>query len=453
MLFDLDSIEQHFQIPKERKENYGEVITDFVLIKQILSQLPSELFTNPSLKWLDVGTGYGYFSMVLFNKLFLGLQVAIPDPGERANHILTKNLYMIEVNPYFKEHLLKYFSVNANLFIEDFIEYETTTEFDVVIGNVPYNILGNIKTPTNKNKNKKTDGKTVWPFFIKKMVSLLKPNGYLNVIIPSLWMKMDKANMHQFLCSYQLLKCFCLTNTETNKYFKGNAQTPTCFFTLQKKLSDFSISLFDSISKTYVKTKCSPEQPLPLCGVTIVNKLKPFVEKYGCIDVIKTNLPPKHTEISVVKTDACPHVNIHTCLLDGLHPKLVFKYSNKKLKYSGEPKLVLAHKMYGFPFYDVSGLYGISSRDNYIIKNKTHKEFLRLQQFLSSKLAIYMFETTRYRMKYLEKEAFTFLPNVLAIDDFPNVVEDSALFDYFDINEEERNYIKNFHKNYNFFKN
>ena len=292
MLFDLISIEQHFKVPKERKENYGEVITDFVLIKQMFAQLPDELFSNTQLTWLDVGSGYGYFSMVLFNKLFVGFEHVIPNPQKRVKHILTKNLFMIEVNPYFKNHLIKYFSTDANITMEDFIEYIPDREFDVVIGNVPYNILGNIKTPTNKNKNKKKDGKTVWPLFIKKMVSLLKPNGYLNVIIPSLWMKLDKANMHEFLCNYQLLKCFCLTNTETNKYFKGNAQTPTCFFTLQKKSSDFSISLFDSISKTYVKTSCSPFQPIPLCGVTIINKLKPFVEKYGSIEVIKTNLPP-----------------------------------------------------------------------------------------------------------------------------------------------------------------
>ena len=108
--------------------------------------------------------------------------------------------------------------------------------------------------------------------------------------------------------------------------------------------------------------------------------------------------------------------------------------------------------MYGFPFYDVSGVYGISSRDNYIIKNKTHEEFLLLQKFLSSKLVVYIFETTRYRMKYLEKEAFTFLPNILTIKEFPTVLTDSMLFDYFGITDEERNYIINFHKDYHSFK-
>ena len=66
MLFDLESIEQHFQIPLERKIKYGEVNTDFSLIQSIYSLLPDSIFSNPELRWLDVGAGYGYFSMVLF---------------------------------------------------------------------------------------------------------------------------------------------------------------------------------------------------------------------------------------------------------------------------------------------------------------------------------------------------------------------------------------------------
>ena len=53
--------------------------------------------------------------------------------------------------------------------------------------------------------------------------------------------------------------------------------------------------------------------------------------------------------------------------MNGINPELVIDYSNKKLKYFGIPKLVFAHKMYGFPYLDIKGEYGISNRDNYII--------------------------------------------------------------------------------------
>lgn len=450
MLFDLESIEQHFQIPLERKIKYGEVNTDFSLIQSIYSLLPDSIFSNPELRWLDVGAGYGYFSMVLFNKLFVGLEHAFSDPFERTKHILTYNITMIEINPIFKKELMKYFSKDANIIIKDFLSFSLEKRYDILIGNVPYNTNGLVKTPTNHKSNKKQDGLTIWPQFIRKMVSHVKENGYLCVIIPSLWMRRDRAKMHQFLCNYKLHKCVTLTNTETNKWFKGNAQTPTCYFTLQKVKTDNKLSLFDAMTKTYVEYDYKNiETPIPLTHITIINKLQSFVTKYGCIYVKKTNTPPKYISIQSVENKEHPYKNIKTCILQCLQPLLVFEFSNKELVFANENKLVLANKMYGFPYYDSNGSYGISRRDNYVIIKKTHEEFLLLQSFLSSPLALFVYEATRYRMKYLEKEAFLFLPNVCNLENF--TIEN--MFNIFEINEEERIFICNFHKNYGLFKN
>ena len=96
-----------------------------------------------------------------------------------------------------------------------------------------------------------------------------------------------------------------------------------------------------------------------------------------------------------------PYPNIKTCTLNGLQPQLVINFSNIRCQYYEKPKLVLAHKMYGFPFLDISGCFGISNRDNYVILNKNESEFIKLKQFLSTNFIITMFESTRYRMKYL----------------------------------------------------
>ena len=45
----------------------------------------------------------------------------------------------------------------------------------------------------------------------------------------------------------------------------------------------------------------------------------------------------------------------------------MIEYSNISCVFNGIPKLILAHKMYGFPYLDMSGNYGISNRDNYVI--------------------------------------------------------------------------------------
>jgi hypothetical protein len=102
--------------------------------------------------------------------------------------------------------------------------------------------------------------------------------------------------------------------------------------------------------------------------------------------------------------------------------------------------------MYGFPFLDISGCFGISNRDNYVILNKNESEFIKLKQFLSTNFIITMFESTRYRMKYLERHIFDMLPDITKIEDFPEEITDKTLFDYFKLDKLERNYITNFHK-------
>ena len=49
-------------------------------------------------------------------------------------------------------------------------------------------------------------------------------------------------------------------------------------------------------------------------------------------------------------------------------------------------------------------------------------------------------------MKYLEREAFLFLPDVSKCNNFPENEED--FYDYFNINKKEKEHIINFSKNY-----
>ena len=70
----LSTFKQTFIVDEQNKKMYGEVSTDFHLVNRILDLLPSTLFENPNLKWLDPCAGRGYFSMVLYKRLFKSLQ-------------------------------------------------------------------------------------------------------------------------------------------------------------------------------------------------------------------------------------------------------------------------------------------------------------------------------------------------------------------------------------------
>jgi len=448
----MDLEEQMFDVPQERKETYGEITTDFDIIDQMLDQLPVSLFQNPNLKWLDVGSGRGYFVKALFNRLYLSLATAFPVPIERRTHILNNMLFMIEINDLHRPHLLSTFGEKANVITGDFLTYQPHCLYDVIIGNPPYNSHGVIKVPSNNERDKRDDGQTVWPLFIRHAVSLLAPSGYLNFITPSMWLRPDRAKTYDFMHTLTILRVKCMSSSETSKAFHGHAQTPTCIFTLQNILTragvgkERTIELYDRTHQSYVSYEYFVGESLPLFGASIIKKLRPYVRKYGHATVHKTNLPPQDVKLSPHQDKTTRYPNIKTCLLENSEPKLVIEYSNKKLKYRGEKKLVMAHKMYGFPYNDAEGTYGISNRDNYVMIISDSTERKRWQDFLSTKTALFIFEAARYRMRYLEREAFMFIPNILDIPNFPESITDESLLKFFELTDLEKAHVLNFHK-------
>jgi len=435
----------------ENKQLYGEVKTPFSFVENILKIIPIEIYKNPYLKWLDPGSGTGNFSIILYYNLMKYLEPIIVDNNLRHDHIIKNMIYMVEVIPDNVKILKRIFGEEANIYEGNFLEYHPGMLFDVVIGNPPFNCNGLKKVPTNNQGKKTQDGKTIWiNFVVESILHLKNKTGLMCIFIPSIWMKPDKEKMYDFLTRFQIEKMNCITNTETNRIFHGEAQTPSCYFLLTKKPSNNIINIYDNGLNKYIDYDFVKGKPIPVFGQQIVKKLQKYCiinGKNNTISVIKTNLPSKNVDISDNMTDLLKYSNITTCRLkDSIIPELIINYSNKPLVFQDIPKLVLAHKMYGFPYLDLSGQYGISNRDNYIITNSDPKKLLILQKFLSTKTALYLFESTRYRMKYLEKYAFELIPDITNLNDFPEIINDKTISDYFNFNEEERKTILDLHK-------
>jgi len=412
---------QDLSINIENKHKYGEVHTPYTLIEQMFSLLPASIFSDPSKKWLDPGAGRGYFSLFLFEKLMVGLSTLFPDETARRTHILTHMLWMVEINDIHIPHLQNLFP-NANIIHADFLSLNANPTplptFDIIIGNPPFNSGGMKKVPTNIERNKKQDGQTIWSDFIKQSISFMQPNGLLLFIVPSIWMKEDKQRMYFYMTQYKLHKLHALTNTEMNSYFKGHAQTPSCFFLLEKKSTDKKVLLYDKDAPTenhYVEFPLRHENIIPVMCAHVIKQLLPYVDKYGSLSsIVKSNLPNKLIRFSDKKTKQYPFPNIKTCILrEKIQPELVVEYSDKPCPFYGQKKLVMAHGMYGFPYIDEEGTYGISNRDKYIYMSDNLQHLQKLRRFLSSDIAFYLYNATRYRMKYLEKYIFSYLPNVL----------------------------------------
>lgn len=444
--------QQRLSTKLENKHQYGEIFTPFSLIKDMFDMLPPSAFTNPNATWLDPGSGTGFFSMFLFWKLDHGLSECLPEREKRHNHIIKKMIFMVEIQEENTNTLIKMFGKDANIYHDDFTIFKTAHTFDYVIGNPPYNANGIKKVPTNALYEKRQDGKTIWIPFVKKAISLLKQNGNLLMIVPSIWMKPDRARTYHYLTKFKINSIRCLTNTETNKVFSFQAQTPTCYFCLENCPCDdtTSISLYDRDKNIYIHYPLSYEAPIPVFGAAIVAKLRPFVKEYGCVKPIKTNVPRMGSVFSDVQDSSHPYPNIRTAVLQGVSPRLVVNYSNTPQAYYGVCKLVMPHKMYGFPYIDATGSYGISNRDNYVIVGRSLEHLEILRQLFSTMTALYIFESTRYRMKYLERYAFDFIPDVSLMPYFGCITDDS-IANRFGFDDTDRTNIQNLHrKNYDF---
>ena len=444
----LEDIEKRKQITtKENKEIYGEVITPFCLVNNILNNIPVEKFKDASLRWLDPGTGTGNFSIILYYKLIKGLSSEILDIEERKIHIIKNMIYMVELRKENIKILKELFGVDANIYEGNYLNYINGEKFDVIIGNPPFNYNGRKKVPTNIKNNKNEDGLTIWGAFIIKSINLLKQNtGMLCIFIPSIWLKPDKERNYYLLTQYDIKKLNCITNTETNKIFKGNAQTPTCYFLLTKRESDKIITIFDKDRNEYIEYKLTPNIPIPVFGQSIVNKLQKYCyinNRINTISVIKTNMPPKNALFSNNETKEHIYPNVTTCVINKKTklPELQINYSNKPMIFSQQTKIILAHKMYGLPYLDISGEYGISNRDNYVIIRENITDLIKIYNFLSTKTAKYLFKTTKYRMSYLEKYAFELIPDITKLPNFPEEINDNTVAEYFGFDKRDINNI------------
>jgi len=447
-----DLVEQHpeyITYDSKLKDKYGEVNTPYKFIGDMFNIVPLDQPNIKDTKWLDVGAGRGNFSFCLFMILLKSLEDIIPDLVKRKEHIIQNMIYMVEVNEDNVLHLREKFGPIANIVHHDYLTWNTDLKFEVILGNPPYNCDGVKKVPTKTNANKKEDGKTIWPEFIKKNISLLKEGGMMNVVIPSIWMKPDKAGIYDLLLKYQIEKLHAFNSSAVMKIFNYQVQTPLCYFLLTKRENQGKIQLYDQQKKTYIDFTLREKIPIPLCFASIVNKFLKMVDQYGQLNVIKTNMPPINARISAVPSPEYPFQNIKTTTLSkDKTPSIQVNYSDHPLVHHGETKIVLAHKMYGFPYLDKEGTYGISSRDNYIINKRHIDELCLLNEFLSTTLILFLFDTTRYRMRYLEKYVFEYIP------DFSKIPEAIVMFKTGNIDiyklmgldDKEKQYIEGYHK-------
>lgn len=376
------------------KEKFGEVETPHCLVQKMTGLCKESKLRNKATRILDVGSGKGRIGLAIAEKISM--------------YGVNNKVVGIEIQERHHKYVSKTHSDKINSIHGDFVTHQFNEPFDLIIGNLPFNNDGLKTVPTNSNK-KATTSKTIWPRLVKRALTLLAPDGQLVCITPALWMKKDKAGIHELLTCYGgELKVYAFSAGETNKLFRGKAQTPVTLFSYYPA-GESSIHIYDQDKKRFiVYPKTSPYSSLPMCEIPLISTLQSLVKRDGCMPVIKTRVIK--TGVGPVRTAQYQYPNVSTCTLANGKPMLGLHWSETPGAYAGSSKLILAHKMYGYPYLDESGEYGILNRDIYVIVSPNLQFLRECKEVLSSLLALKVYESTRYRMRFLEKYAFEFIP-------------------------------------------
>jgi len=184
-----DKIIEYLPVKKVEKDKYGEVFTPQELINEMLDKLPTNVWSDPNLKWLDPANGIGNFPMLVFERLNEGLKTVsgYEDEKKRKEHIIKNMLYMVELNGKNIDVSRKIFGKSANIYHGSFLEDGwkdafKIDKFDVIVGNPPFN-------NSQENDGKKGGGEPLWDKFVINSIDLLKQNGLLLFVHPSFWRK------------------------------------------------------------------------------------------------------------------------------------------------------------------------------------------------------------------------------------------------------------------------
>lgn len=239
-------LRNYVKVGEVEKKKFGEVMTPLDLVKEMLNTLPTEVWSNPNLKWLDPANGTGPYPIMVIYKLMIGLKGWEPDEEKRYKHIIENMIYVAELQP---KNMFLYLcavdpfdtyklNIYTGSFLEDGFDYHMKNiwgvdKFDIIIANPPYKRKLNLK-------------------FLNKSMSISDCSLFVH---PSSWLIDEKNSNNDFIETRKLHK----DSLDKVILFNGNPifgiglYIPCAITLIDKRKNDDKISVIDKINNKSIE--------------------------------------------------------------------------------------------------------------------------------------------------------------------------------------------------------
>jgi hypothetical protein len=450
----LNIINTHLTPKDKERQKHGEIFTPLSIVDHMLATLPTSVWTNPDLKWLDPANGIGNFPIkAIFgskNKypgLNEGLKTAFPDSKKRLHHIIENMLYMIDINPENNKicaNLFKQICPSAKPNIEiidpvngflsvDPIKFtnKPVINFDIIMGNPPYQ-SGAVKGKTSKKTMKARQHskielkahRNLWIPFVKKILTteILKPQGHLLFITPITWFRPESTGIHELILQYQIHNIRIIFVTDFQKFFNGKGSISVAHYYLQKKPPTTKTEIIDRYNNTELMTL--NKNSIIITGHNdiyqkIMAKCDDF-QNSPDYKINSLNTCVKGTNKQIYRID--------------MHDRIKFVKTQHQHPEQNTPKILLYGNHWPRIYYDKKGEYGvIGQHQNYFVGQNLNK----LEKFFETQLSALLLKNIKYEQEFI---APRFLPDIrnLPIDK----ITDAGLAEYFKFTKAQKKAIE-----------
>ena len=428
--------------------------------------IPLELFRNPNTKWLDPANGIGNFPFVAFYMIDYQLNHHSKDrtfkgeknKNKRRKHIVENMLYMIEINKGNTNTARKIFNLlvpgaKTNIFCADTLTLSRedinrilgTDEFDVIMGNPPYN-SGGVKS------SGATNYQTIWDDFIFQTentfpgsIKLLKKGGYLCFIHPSSWLQeSDIHNEIMLRFNIQFIRIY--TSDQNNKLFSGGGSVGTTYYVLENRqstLEDNIIILETNNKYINLSRRNYKESHFTIFRYDNIG-LNNIYTRFKTIDELVGIDGKKYYSTDGKLNDDLPH-GTYKYISTQQQGGIVVCRTDKQFKHYGKPKIIFASSRYLYHYDDYAGEYGIFGNNiHYIIDTKENLK--KISKFLDTKFVKYILKATKHSQEFVDCK---YIPD---IRDYTGIISDEALCREFGLDYESVRSQKDIPNNQNILK-